>query len=61
MPQAITVGDIVNVTLSGQRARVLSNYEVLNLPSVGNDYWEFVSPTGEVIAVTGPTAVVKVS
>ena len=61
MPQVIQAGDIVTVSLTGPRPSTLSRYEVLNLPSVGSDYWEFESPTGEVVAVSTPVSVVKIS
>lgn len=61
MPQpVIQVGDIVTVTLQGSGGQVLSQYEVLNIPSVGADYWEFESRDGsEVIAVAAPIAIRK--
>ena len=58
---AIVVGDIVNVSLLGPRGRVLATFEVLKLPSNVQDYWEFESPSGEVIAVPDPVSVAKVS
>ena len=58
-PPAIQVGDIVNVTLAGTRPSVLAKHEVVNIPSVGSDYWEFEAPNGVIIAATGPVSVVK--
>lgn len=59
-PPVIQPGDIVNVSLIGARGRVLASFEVLTIPAVGSDYWEFESPTGEVVAVSQPVSVVKV-
>lgn len=61
MPPVIQVGDIVNVSLAGAKGSLLAVHEVLNLPSVGSDYWEFESPSGDLVAVSNPITVVKVS
>ena len=50
MPTAIEVGDIVNVSLSGQRSSSLAQYEVLQIPGAVQDYWEFEGPEGDVVA-----------
>ena len=55
---AINPTDIVNVTLGG-RGQTLAQYEVLKIPSNTEDYWEFQSPNGDVVAVPRPVAVTK--
>ena len=50
MPTAIIVGDTVNVSINGQRPRVLPEYEVLQIPGQVQDYWEFEGPTGDIVA-----------
>ena len=50
MPSAIQVGDIVDVSLKGVRASSLSQYEVLQIPSNVQDYWEFEGPKGDIVA-----------
>ena len=54
MPAAIQVGDIVDVTLRGVRARSLAGYEVVSLPTNNGDYWEFEGPSGDIIATRDP-------
>lgn len=56
---SIEVGDIINVTLGGQRSAVLANYEVLKKPSNVLDYWEFEGPKGDVVAVPRPISITK--
>ena len=55
---AIELGDLVNVTLGGQRPRVLNGYEVIRIPTNNFPYWEFAN-VDESVAVPVPIAVAK--
>lgn len=57
-PTAIEVGDLVNVSLAGNRPRVLIQYEVRKLPTNVSPYWEFMN-NDETVALTQPVAVTK--
>ena len=55
----ISVGDVVDVTLSGKRASVLPLNEVIKVPDVQQDYWVFQADTGILTASSSPVSVVK--